>query len=159
MQSLFAWCVSITRRTYILWLDLRAIARLLAFCSIDLWFSNMPMAISGARRAGQAGGSLPSYDQPQGLGRVCVCPHPRPEGEESRPYARLRVRSPAPRRFRVGLCPAGWSSQRYRAHHRFDADADLELLEGWKRQPASSSADVTGGSDGPRHGRASATDY
>ena len=54
MQSLFAWCVSITRRTYILWLDLRAIARLLAFCSIDLWFSNMPMAISGARRAGQA---------------------------------------------------------------------------------------------------------
>ena len=47
MQSLFAWCVSITRRTYILWLDLRAIARLLAFCSIDLWFSNMPMAISG----------------------------------------------------------------------------------------------------------------
>ena len=29
MQSLFAWCVSITRRTYILWLDLRAIARLL----------------------------------------------------------------------------------------------------------------------------------
>jgi hypothetical protein len=105
MQSLFAWCVSITRRTYILWLDLRAIARLLAFCSIDLWFSNMPMAISGARRAGQAGGSLPSYDQPQGLGRVCVCPHLRPEGEESRPYARLGVRSPAPRRFRVGLCP------------------------------------------------------
>jgi hypothetical protein len=102
MQSLFAWCVSITRRTYILWLDLRAIARLLAFCSIDLWFSNMPMAISGARRAGQAGGSLPSYDQPQGLGRVCVCPHLRPEGEESRPYARLRVRSPTP------LVGSGW---------------------------------------------------
>ena len=60
------------------------------------------MAISGARRAGQAGGSLPSYDQPQGLGRVCVCPHLRPEGEESRPYARLRVRSPTP------LVGSGW---------------------------------------------------
>ena len=106
MQSLFAWCVSITRRTYILWLDLRAIARLLAFCSIDLWFSNMPMAISGARRAGQAGGSLPSYDQPQGLGRVCMPSSPTGGGgitplcsaEGAVPYSS--------RRFRVGLCPA-----------------------------------------------------
>ena len=38
----------------------------------------------------------------------------RPEDEESRPYAWLGVRSAAPRRFRVGPGPAGWSSQPYR---------------------------------------------
>jgi hypothetical protein len=37
-QSLFAWCLSITRRTYILGMDLRAIARPLPFCSIGLWW-------------------------------------------------------------------------------------------------------------------------
>ena len=161
MQSLFAWCVSITRRTYILWLDLRAIARLLAFCSIDLWFSNMPMAISGARRAGQAGGSLPSYDQPQGLGRVCVCPHLRPEGEESRPYARLRVRSPTP------LVGSGWvfalQDGLLNGIVRITGltlTLTLSCLKaGNGNQQAQAQHDVTGGSDGPRHGRASATDY
>ena len=44
--------------------------------------------------------------------RALLRPHLRPQGEEfRRPYARLGARSPAPRRFRVGLCPAGWSSQ------------------------------------------------
>ena len=37
-RNIFAWCLSIRRRTYILWLDLRAIARLLPFCSISLWW-------------------------------------------------------------------------------------------------------------------------
>ena len=86
--------------------------------------SKMPMAISGARRSGQAGGSLPSRGQPR-LELSCKCPHPPPEGEESRPYARLGVRSAAPHRFRVGPCPAGWSSQPYRARHRLKQQSRL----------------------------------
>src|SRR6476619_2554400 len=90
-------------------------------------------AFSAARRSGlrldcQVEGSLPSHGQPQGLGLSCKCPHPLPEGEESRLHAGLGARSPAPRRFRVGRCPAGWSSQPYRAYHRLKQQKSSRAL-------------------------------
>src|SRR3546814_18935138 len=53
---------------------------------------------SGLRLDCQVEESLPSHGQPQGSGLSCKCPHLRPEGEESRPYAQLGARSPADRK-------------------------------------------------------------
>src|SRR4029077_17489551 len=83
---------------------------------------------SGLRLDCQVDGSLPYRGQPQGSGLSCKCPHLRPEGEESCPYARLGARPPAPRRFRAGLCPAGCSSQPYRAYHRSKRQKSSQAL-------------------------------
>ena len=83
---------------------------------------------SGLRLDCRVEGSLPSYDQAQGSGLSCRCPHLRPEGEVSLPYARLGARSPAPRRFRVGLCPAGWSSQPHLACPRLTRQKSSQAL-------------------------------